>query len=309
MIMKMMNKKIIIVILLLVGIQELKAQQDVQFTHYMYNTLAVNPAYAGSKGMLNANMLGRKQWIGMDGAPSSQTLSIHTPFRNENMGVGLSVVNDKVGPIKQTSISGDYSYSIKLNEKGHKFSMGIKGTANMISASLANLKINDQSDQSFTTAQKVAPNFGTGFYYHSDNWYVGYSIPKFLQTQIESPGQVQPTKLIRHSYFLAGYVFTVNEKLKIKPATMVKFTKNSPISFDVSAEAYYMDKFSLGLMYRLKDAVGALVGYRINQQFRAGISYDFTVSKLVAYNNGTVEVFLSYDFQFKNNKVLTPRFF
>ena len=303
-------KKIIVVLALLVSIGKLYAQQDVQFTHYMYNTLAVNPAYAGSRGMLNASLLGRQQWVGMDGAPSSKTFFVHSPIASENMGLGFSVVSDKVGPIRQTGLVANYSYTLKINENGHKLAMGISGSVNQLNANLSALKVNDQTDPAFQNTQKTAPNFGAGLYYHTDKWYTGVSSPKLLQTAIESNNKTNISQMVRHYYFLAGYVITLSDKFKLKPATMIKVTKNAPLTVDISAEVFHQDKLSAGLMYRLNDSMGALIGYNFTNTFKAGLSYDYTLTKLTNYNSGTMEIFLSYDFQFKDqHRISSPRYF
>lgn len=302
-------KKIIFFLFITIGYKSY-AQQDVQFTHYMYNTLSVNPAYAGSKGLLDASILHRQQWIGIEGAPMTQTFFVHSPIVSENMGVGFTVVNDKVGPVRQTAIYGDYAYNIKINEKS-KLALGLKAGVNLIQANISTLKTDQENDQAFISSpgNKAAPNFGFGVYYHSNRWYLGASTPKLLQTKIENAATNTVTKLVRHYYFIGGYVFKASEKVKIKPAFLTKVTTNSPVSIDVSCEAYFNDKVSVGLMHRLGDSFGVLTGYQFTDQFHGGLSYDYTITKLTNYNSGTVELFLSYDFIFKKAKAVTPRFF
>ncbi len=303
-------KKIVLIVSIVFAALTSYAQQDVQFTHYMYNTLAVNPAYAGSRGMLNASLLARQQWVGMEGAPSSKTFFIHSPIPAKNMALGFSVVSDNVGPIKQTSLNANYSYTLNLNDRGHKLAFGLSGSVNQLNANLGGVKLNDQSDPAFQNIQITSPNFGLGLYYHTDKWYTGFSSPKLMQTQIENNQQKKVSQLVRHYYFLAGYVFTLNENLKLKPATMVKFTQNAPITVDMSAELFHQDKLSLGLMYRLDDSMGALIGYNFTNTFKAGLSYDYTLTKLTNYNSGTMEVFLTYDFIFKDrHRISSPRYF
>ncbi len=233
-----MKKLLLLVTLAAMGLRS-NAQQDVQFTHYMYNTLSVNPAYAGTSGAMNASLLHRQQWIGFEGAPMTQTLLVNTPIVSENMGVGLSLVNDKIGPTRQTSISGAYAYHIKLSETT-KLSLGLSASVNLIQANIATLKTDQGNDQSFAAnpANKTAPNFGFGAYYHSDRWYAGISIPKLLETKIENPNSNKLTKLVRHYYIIGGYVFTINDNVKIKPSFLTKLTSNAPISVDLSCEVF-----------------------------------------------------------------------
>ena len=300
-------KHIAILLLLIVSVQA-KGQQEVQFTHYMYNTLSVNPAYAGSNQLLNISSLFRQQWVGIDGAPMSQNLFLHTPVVNKNIGIGLNFLNDKVGPVNQTSVALDYSYSIKVNDKG-RLNVGLKAMMNYIQADLMNLKLDEANDVNFSSNYyKVTPNIGIGLYYHTDKGYVGLSTPKIIETKI-SKNNSEATKLNRHYYIIGGYVFELNDKWKLKPAFLTKLTQNAPISVDLSVEAYYGNKLSFGVMNRVKDSYGVLVGYRISDQLKAGMSFDQTISRLHNFNKGTYELFLSYDFLYKNDKIITPRYF
>jgi type IX secretion system PorP/SprF family membrane protein len=285
------------------------AQQEVQFTHYMYNTLTVNPAYAGSKGMLNMSALMRQQWIGIDGAPVTQNFIVHSPIVSKNIGVGLSFLNDKAGPIQQTSLAMDYSYSIQVNQTG-KLNVGIKGMLNFVQANLSTLKLDQLNDPTFAANPTIlAPNVGLGLYYHTDKWYLGASTPKVLETSIAGNSKTIVSKLNRHYYVIGGYVFDVAADWKMKPAFLAKLTSNAPLSLDASFEAYYKNLISLGVMHRFGDSFGFLCGYQITNQFKVGASFDQTVSRLKNYNNGTFEMFLSYDFTFKKDKIITPRYF
>jgi type IX secretion system PorP/SprF family membrane protein len=274
----------------------------------MYNTLSVNPAYAGSNQLLNVSSLFRQQWIGIEGAPMSQNLFLHTPIINKNLGIGLNFLNDKVGPINQTSVALDYSYSIKVNKKA-RLNIGMKAMMNYIQADLIHLKLDEVNDNNFAfNYYKVTPNIGLGLYYHNDNGYVGISTPKIIETKI-SKNNTDATKLNRHYYIIGGYVFELNNRWKLKPAFLTKLTQNSPISVDLSLEAYYANRLSFGIMNRVKDSYGVLVGYRISDQLKVGMSFDQTISRLQNFNKGTYELFLSYDFLFKNDKIITPRYF
>lgn len=306
----MNTRKIIITATLSILAITAMAQQDVQFTHYMYNTLAVNPAYAGSRKVMNISALHRQQWLGIEGAPMTQTFAINTPFIRKNVGVGLSLVNDKTGPIHQSTFYTDYSFSIKMSEKA-KLALGLKAGFNLIQANISKLRTTELGDPSFASnpENKLAPNFGFGVFYHSDLWYLGVSTPKLLETKIENASTDKITRMIRHYYILGGVVATASPDVKIKPAFQTKLTKNAPVSFDLSCEAYYKERVSVGIMNRMGDSFGLLVGYQFTPQLKTGVSYDYTISPLTNYNSGTVEIFVSFDFIFKKEKTITPRYF
>jgi type IX secretion system PorP/SprF family membrane protein len=295
-------------------LSESRAQQNVQFTQYMYNTLAVNPAYAGSRGVLNASLLGRFQWVGIDGAPTTQTFYVHTPLPKEHMGVGFSVTNDKIGPINNTYISGSYSYTIRLNEAGSKLSFGASAGGNLLSLSSSKLKtpegIGETDPLMMNNVSTFKPNFGVGAYYHNDKIYTGISTPKILENKILKNSLTSASKETRHYYWIFGGIFKLNDHWKIKPTTMVKLTKNSPVSIDITANFLYADQLWLGISHRIGDSFSGLVGYRMNDQLQIGYAYDQTITKLAnKNNNGTHEVYLSYDFSFNKVKMKSPRYF
>lgn len=307
--------KAILVLGLTLGALQANAQQDPQFTHYMYNTLSVNPGYAGSRGMLNVTGLHRQQWIGLDGAPMTQTLFIHSPLRNKNMGLGFSVVNDKIGPLNQTFIYGDYSYTVKLTQL-LKLAFGVKAGINMFQPKIAGLHTISPNDPSFvnSTAENIIkPNIGTGIYLHHERWYIGASSPRMVENNFNLGGggnnDTTTVKELRHYFFIAGLIFPVGKDIKIKPTTKVKMVKNAPIAIDATAEVILRDKFSVGAGMRLKDSFYGMFGYQFTDQFRAGLSYDYTTTRLQNVNNGTVELMISYDFIFNKEKLKSPRYF
>jgi len=285
-----------------------KAQQNVQFTQYMYNTLAVNPAYAGSRGVLNASALGRFQWVGIDGAPVTQTVYLHSPLTNEKMGLGFNVTNDKIGPLNNTYVVGSYSYTLKVNERGDKLSFGASAGVNMLQLK-GGLTTTEGNDNLFGAANrnKINPNFGFGAYYHTDKFYTGISTPKILQPKIA--GTLANSKEMRHYYWICGAIFTLNDMWKFKPTTMVKVTANAPISIDLTANFLFAEKLWLGAGCRVKDSFSALLGYKFTDQLQAGYAFDQTISKLSKYNSGSHEIYLSYDFVFNKAKLKSPRYF
>lgn len=300
----------IIAVILLTNIATSFAQQDPMFTQYMFNTLAVNPGYAGSRGALNVTGLLRNQWVGIDGAPKTQTFFAHTPIINKNMAVGLSVVNDKIGPINQTFIYGDYSYTIKVTDNS-KLAFGLKGGVNIIKGNLTSVDLTEQNDQSFSSNidYKPLPNFGFGLYYHSERWYVGLSTPKLLENKIEASVDYSKLSEKRHYFLIGGFVVDISESVKFKPSILTKVTVGAPVSLDFTANFLFKDKIWLGAGHRLGDSFSALMQLQLNEQLRVGYAYDYTISKLTKYNYGSHEIMLSYDFIYRKDKILSPRYF
>ncbi len=299
------------VFLLLTGLEGV-AQQDPMYTQYMYNTLSVNPAYAGSREALSLTGLLREQWIGIDGAPSTQSLTVHSPVFNDNMGLGLSVVNDRVGPIHQTMLFADYSYSIQTTDRS-KLAFGLKGGINLLQANLTGLHSNQGGDQAiYNVDNRLLPNVGIGLYYYSHKGYVGISVPKLLQQKISSDSNTNYTDDVqrRHYFLIGGYVFDLSESIKFKPAFLLKAVQGAPLSIDLSGNFFFNDKFGVGLAHRFDDSFSGLLQYYITPQFRIGYAYDFTMTELRHYNSGSHELMLSYDLNYiDNTRIRSPRFF
>ena len=282
-------------------------QQDPQFTQYFDNALFVNSAYAGSSGMLTATSIHREQWVGFDGRPSSTTISLHSPLSYESVGVGLTAVRDAIGPLNQTMFYGDFSYSLKLGERS-KLAFGVKAGLNIISSNTNDLVTTVSGDPNLiqNVQNKINPNFGTGIYYHTPNFFVGAATPKLLEQSIDG---TETNKEKRHYFLIGGGIFRVNNEWKIRPTGQVKITANAPISIDLSATGIYMDQIFFGTMYRLNAAFGAFAQYQINPQFRIGLASDFSTTAIRNYNYGTYEVLLSYDFAFNRKGIHSPRYF
>lgn len=308
-------KKIIIIILIAITGYNSNAQQDAMFTHYMFNTLAVNPAYAGSRDALTVTGLYRSQWVGFDGAPTTQTVTLHTPILNQNSGIGLSLINDKIGPTNTTSFYVDFSYKIKLSKKS-SLAFGLKGGMNMVKHNLTDLSLETQNDPAFMNdfQSKLLPNFGFGMYYYTDKFYAGLSIPKLLENNFSSNTVSGTTNLAsekRHYFLIAGSVFDLNEEIKLKPTAFVKVTNGAPIEADLTASFIFNDKFWLGAMFRTGDAIGLLAGFNITDQLAIGYSFDWSYANTtVKYNGGSHELMLRYDFIYKTaEKIRSPRYF
>ena len=301
-------KALLVIVIALTGFHGV-AQQEAQFTQYMDNTLFVNPAYAGSNGALNATAIHREQWVGIEGRPRSTTFSLHTPLKYESIGVGLTVVNDIIGPINQTMVYGDFSYTLKFKNSPGKLSFGVKGGINILNSRTDQLAVTDPDDPQFmiNVQNQINPNFGGGIYYHAPAWFVGVSTPRILEASYDGSSSTAIER--RHFYAIGGAVFDIARQWKLRPTTSVKITNGAPLSIDLSAAAIYNEKMWLGLTHRFGDSFGAFVQYQITPQFKAGIAYDQTLTELASYNVGTYEVLLSYDFYWKDKGVKSPRYF
>ncbi|PJJ08181.1 type IX secretion system PorP/SprF family membrane protein [Flavobacterium sp. 1] len=285
------------------------AQQDAQYTQYMYNTINVNPAYAGSRGALSFFALHRTQWVGLDGAPVTNTISVNTPFNNTMLGAGFSIVNDEIGPSTSNSVSVDISYTIPVSES-FKLSFGLKGTANLFNIDINKLNPGDQTDPQFQNFDnEFSPNIGAGLYLHSDKAYVGFSIPNFLEADKYNDNDVAIYKEKINYYLIGGYIFDLSPTTKFKPAFMTKLVEGSPLQVDVSANFMFIDKLTVGMAYRWSASLSAMAGFQVSDAFYIGYSYDFETTALDNYNSGSHELFLRYELFQKNSKMVTPRFF
>jgi type IX secretion system PorP/SprF family membrane protein len=309
-----MRTKIIGLVLILMSV-DVYAQQDSQFTQYMYNTININPAYAGSRETMSIFALHRTQWVGLDGAPVTNTASIHTPINGSNVGLGVSIINDRIGPSNENDISVDFSYTIPASDT-YKLSFGLKATANLLNVDFTKLNQYDQNDYSFDTNidNKFSPNIGVGLYLHSENTYVGLSAPNLLETKhfdrYASTGansHVATEKI--HYYLIAGHVFDLSSSVKFKPSLLTKMVQGAPLQVDLSGNFMINDKFVAGVAYRWSAAVSAMVGFQASDSWFIGYGYDLETTKLANYNSGSHEIFLRYELFNKYNKIISPRFF
>jgi len=310
---KILQKATITSIILMMSFTVAKSQQDPMFTQYMFNQLAVNPGYAGSGEVANITILNRRQWVGFEGAPQTLSITANTPIPKINCGLGLSLITDKIGPTKQTGFFVDYSYQLKVSEKG-KLGMGLKGGFTFYKANFQDIQTTDDNDVAFSQNINgdVKANFGIGFFYYTKKFYAGFSIPKLLNNDLTTGTNVKNEKLSvseRHYYFSVGNVFDLNEKLKLRPSVQAKINKGAPIQFDLTANFIFMEKFWLGAMYRTGDAFGLMAQVQIIKQVRVGYSYDFTTSQLAKYNSGSHEIMVSFDFFTGKNLIRSPRYF
>ena len=292
-------------------------QQDPQYTHYMYNMNVVNPAYAGSRETLSIGLLGRTQWVGIDGAPQTITANVHAPV-GRNLGVGLSIIADKIGPVKEQNVYADVSYTIDTSEEG-RLAFGLKGGLTFFDVDLVNLLLPDGTTGADLAAdglfdengKETFPNIGAGLYYYTDKFYVGASVPNILETSHfeKDGGRVSKATEKMHGFLTAGYIFDLSDNVDFKPSAMLKAVPGSPLSVDLTGNFLINDRFELGLGYRFDDSIDGLVSFLVTDDLRVGYSYDYTLSNLGDYNNGSHEIFLQYDVNLSRKNLKSPRFF
>ena len=309
----MKNKLLVFGLMLIAGSSI--AQQDAQFTQYMYNTISVNPAYAGNNETTSLFLLNRSQWVGLEGAPVTTNASFHMPIKRSNIGLGLSVINDKIGPSDESNIAIDFSYTI-LTSYSYKLAFGLKASANLLNIDFNKLNQYSDNDYSFETNidNKFSPNIGAGVYLYSDKTYIGLSVPNLLETKhFDKYANAGASSYIAkeriHYYFIAGHVFDFSSNVKFKPALLTKIVQGAPLQVDISGNFLINEKFTAGIAYRWDVAVSALVGFQVSDSFFMGYGYDLETTRLASYNSGTHEIFLKYDFFNRFGKVISPRFF
>lgn len=277
----------------------LRAQQDPQFTHYMYNMSVINPAYAtDNEGVLNIGGLYRTQWVGAVGAPKTATFFAHTPIA-KRVEVGLSVVSDEIGDVvKDNAVFADVAYVIPVSDQ-NKLSFGVKGGLKFFDANFNGFQYSDAApDPAFANnINQLFPNVGVGTFFFSDRYYLGFSAPSLLRTKHLERSDAIATIGVEeiHYFFTGGYVFNFSDNLKFKPAFMAKGVKGSPMAFDVTANVLINDRIEFGAGYRLDDSVSGLVNVYITPTLRLGYSYDYTLTNLGNFNSGTHEIFLLFD--------------
>ncbi|MBS9462710.1 type IX secretion system membrane protein PorP/SprF [Flagellimonas sp. 389] len=306
--------QILVLVCILMGAGlKLSAQQDAQYTQYMYNTVSVNPAYAGSRGHLSIAALYRNQWLGLDGAPETQTLNLHTPLGYRGVGLGVSVVNDKIGPTSETYFDVDFSYTIYTSVEG-RLSFGLKASAHMLDIRFSELdefEIDPQLTLQQDIQNKFSPNIGAGVYYHTDRFYTGLSAPRILETTHFDEASVSTAAEQINLYFITGYVWDLNPFLKFKPTLLTKMVQGAPLQVDLSANFMFNEKFIGGVAYRWDAAFSGLFGFKVSDEFFIGLAYDREITDLggTTFNDGSVEVILRYDFIKSLGNLKSPRFF
>ena len=306
-----MKKILLLAVIMLMAFLDASAQQDPHYTQYMYNMNIINPAYAGSKENLSFGLLYRKQWIEIEDAPTTFSFSGSAPV-GKNVGLGLSIISDKIGPVEENNVYGDFSYTLNLGGE-RRLAFGLKagvtfqkiGLRSIIQPTLPDP--NDGAFQEDTNNSKL--NIGTGLFYYTNKYYVALSIPNMLKSAHLDYNGVKYGTEIQHYFLTGGYVFDLNPNLKFKPFAMIKSAFNAPTSFDISTNFLYLEKFEMGATYRLQDSFGAMVNYAVSPSLRIGYAYDHIVSDLKVTTPSSHEIILLFDLNFPKKVSRSPRYF
>lgn len=308
--MKLNIKTVCFLCMSLSAIIKINAQQNPEYTQYMYNTMTVNPGYAGSVGTLEATLLHRSQWVGIDGAPTTQSLTIHSPLANERVGLGLSVVNDKLGPSSESNIDGNFSYILNLARE-KRLAFGLKAGIRKLDVDWTKGRFNNPSDALLNSniSNEIKPSVGAGLYYYTNKWYLGLSVPNFIKGNYYDDVQESIDIDRLHYYLITGYVFDLSEGLKFKPAFLGKLVSGAPLYYNLSLNFLIQEKLTLGASYQFDDSASALAGFQISNSFYIGYAYDYTVTKLNKYNDGSHEIIVRFQLQKKSSQIKSPRFY
>lgn len=311
-----MKKIILAIVLFALFNVNLQAQQAPHYSQYMYNMNVMNPAYAGSKESLSGGILYRQQWVGLQGAPKTATLSLHSPV-GKNVGLGLSVISDKIGPVEENNIYGDFSYTLNLGGS-QRLALGLKAGFTMhrigLFSDIGNGYTQQAGDIAFSENSNSANfNIGTGLFYYSEKYYLALSIPNMLSSiHLNVTRNVQDYKFgsaTQHYFFTGGYVFDITDSVKFKPSFMMKSAIKAPTSIDVSSNFLFYEKFEAGASYRLNDSFGAMVNFAISPSIKIGYAYDYIVSDLKINSPSSHEIMLLFDLNLPKKVSISPRFF
>ena len=287
------------------------AQQDPLYSQYMFNKLAMNPGYAGSRELLSADLLYRNQWVNIEGAPKTITAALHSPLTNPHLALGFNVYNDRIGPMNYTGAMGTFAYRIIFPDS--KLSFGLSAGIKNNGIVWSDFKSYDEQDPFLTgqVSKVLVPDASFGVYYYSDKFYAGISSHQLLQNQslvVQDSSGTQLTKLMAHLYGMTGVAIPLTDNIVFRPSLLAKFVKNAPPQLDLNASFLFANIFWLGASYRTEKAISLITEININQNLRVGYSYDIWLNELKAYNSGSHEIRLSYDFNV-NKRLLTPRYF
>jgi len=299
------------IFVLLVG--SLYAQNDPHYSMFMFNKLAINPAYAGSKDALTFIGHYRNQWQGIDGAPKTFTFAAHTPLFKKRVGAGLSVVSDKIGIYNITYFDMSYSYRIKVTDEA-TLSIGIQGQLDYTRVDWNKLDPLDAGDGMIQVnpTSKLNPNFGLGVYYSHPKYYLGASAPRVLKTSIydtQDASAIVSVNSLRSYYLMGGLITRLNKNVKFQPGVLVTKNDNAPFEFDLNASFVFMDALWIGASYRLQDSFDAIVQYQFSKQLKAALAVDMTLSELRHYSPGSFEVMLEYIFLYDGARYNNIRYF
>jgi len=298
-------------------ISKIEAQQDPHYTQYMYNMNIMNPAYAGSKENLSVGLLYRMQWIDIEDSPKTGTLSIHSPV-GKNVGLGLSAITDKIGPVEENNLYADFSYTLNLGGE-HRLAFGVKAGATfhkvgLLSDISAPGFVHDASDPFLSSnVDNTYVNVGAGFFYYTNKYYLAVSVPNFLKTThldvTQSGQQYKFGSETQHYFITGGYVFQLTNDIKFKPSFMVKSAFDAPTSVDGSLNFLFMEKFEIGATYRLDDSFGGMATFAVNPNIKIGYAYDHVTSDLKFTTPSSHEILLLFNLNFPKKVSVSPRYF
>jgi len=304
------NIKKIFTIITMLSVFGVAAQQDPQYTQYMYNTLSVNSAYAGSLGHLAITGIYRTQWVGLEGAPNTQSFTLDTPIA-KNLGLGISVVSEEIGPSEEQYLDANFSYTIQSGQT-HKLSFGIKGGGRVINIDWTKGS-HREPDVQFreNITNKFLPVVGAGLYWHGERDYIGIAVPNFMTRERYDYDDIADDLVNErmHVYLIGGIVFDLSAHTKFKPAALVKYVAGAPLIADFSANFMFNNALTLGASYRTGDSVSAMASIQITPQFLVGYAYDYTTTELQTYNSGTHEIMLRFELVSRKKGLKSPRFF
>ncbi len=307
-----MKNNLCLALLIIIASFDANAQQDPHYTQYMYNMNVINPAYAGSKESLSFGLLYRKQWVEIEDAPTTFSLSGSMPV-GKNVGIGLSVISDEIGPVEEKNVYGDFSYTLNLGGE-HRLAFGIKAGATFhqvgLYSDIGNGHVPDPNDPAFSEdTNNTFLNIGAGLFYYTNRYYLAFSVPNMLKSaHLDYNGRKYGSET-SHYFLTGGYVFDLSPTLKFKPFALVKSAFNAPVSFDVSTNFLYNEKFEIGATYRLQDSFGLMVNYGITPNIRIGYAYDHIISDLKVTTSSSHEVILLFDLNFPKKVSQSPRYF
>lgn len=306
----MKKRKLIYLFLGILSFTEGFSQQDALYSQYMFNPFMINPAYAGSRNATSAVLLFREQWLGIDGAPSTQTFSIHSPFSKNHMALGLNISNDVIGPTRNTGGFLTYAYHIKMS-KG-KLAFALRGGIYNSRLDQSMLNYQDQTDHFIgnTTANANSPSFDFGTYYYTNKFYLGFSATHLTENKFLYDGLPEESnfELKRHYMLATGYAWEMSKNVVFKPSVLVKYVENAPVNIDANASVLLKKVFWLGLSYRSAGSLVFITEYNIAQFIRIGYSYDLVTSNLKRFSGATHELFVGFDFNLRKVKSVSPRY-
>ena len=302
-------KNLVIILFTILFAHQIHAQQDPQYTQYMYNMNIINPAYTGSTEGLAVGALYRSQWVGIDGGPETFTFNIHSPV-GKQVGLGLSVISDEIGPVKETNAYLDFSYTVPVGTVT-KLAFGIKGGFTFHDIGLIGLDVIDDFDPNFqSNINETTPNIGAGIYFYKPNkYYISASVPNILNgVHLDTQGRKIGSES-EHFFAAAGYVFDLSENFKLKPHALLKYALDAPLSYDINANVFMYDLVEVGLGYRLEDSFSGMINFQVSDNLRIGYAYDAIRSDLDIVTNSSHEIFINFDLNFSTKVSRSPRYF